>query len=285
MGWRRLAESGIHAGLVIASGAMAMTQLALALHGRHGQYWNYTGMIGAATGALYCFHRLVSSGRWSGPSLPPRMASLKRDHAILQGSVLAWTALAVFLAERALTPRLFLWMLPAILMSIAYVIPVTRSGKRLRDMGWTKILWIGLAWTWLTAFIPTHVLAGLPMLNSAVQGLERIAFIVAITIPFDIRDRSDDALQGLRTVAHRLHDRLLLRLGTGLFLLSILAAAFNGLHFLNVAYALVPLILLLPFRLLLLRSLRTSDDLFYSGLVDGLMVLAWLLFLLLEYLL
>lgn len=277
-----MAETGIHSGLVIGFGAVALSDLALGLHGREGRFSGYAWMIGAATGALYCFHRLVAAGRWTGTPVPQRIATLHRDRAWLQFAVLAWTFLGLFFAERTLLPRLFFWMTPAIVLSIAYVLPVTRSGKRLRDLGWTKILWIGVAWTWLTAFIPTYVLSGVPLLNSIVQGVERMAFIVAITIPFDIRDRRHDALQGMRTLAHRLSDRALVRLGTGLYLVSILAAGFNGFHFLNAAYALVPILLFIPYRKLLRRSLQTEDDLFYSILVDGLMILAWLLFQVLD---
>ncbi len=281
--FRRLAETAIHLGLVIGAGAVAMTALASALNANVYNTWRYGLLVGAATAALYSFHRLVSLKRRPADQRIGRFAALERDAGLIRLAVLAWTAATVALATYLFYHALFIWMLPAILLSLAYVMPVTRSGRRLRDLGGAKILWIALAWAWLTAFIPSYVLSGLSLLNSAVQFLERFFFIAALALPFDVRDRSSDREAGLPNLTAALSEKQILRLGRWLMGLAVFFAAFNGVHYFNTAYALVPVLLFFPYDRLLKASFMRTNELLYSGLGDGLMIIAWLLFLALKY--
>jgi hypothetical protein len=280
---RRLAETAIHLGLVIGAGAVAMIALASALNANASNTWRYGLLVGTATAALYSFHRLVSLKRRTAGERTGRFAALGRDAGLIRLAVLAWTASTVAIAAFVLDPVLFACMLPAIVLSLAYVMPVTRSGRRLRDLGGVKILWIALAWAWLTAFIPSYVLSGLALLNSSVQFLERFFFIAALCLPFDVRDRSSDREAGLPNLTATLSEKQVRRLGRWLMGLAVFFAAFNGVHYFNTAYALVPVLLFIPYDRLLKASFTRSNDLLYSGLGDGFLVIAWLLFFALKY--
>ncbi len=281
--FRRLAETAIHIGLVIGAGAVAMTALASALNANAAGTWRYGLLVGTSTAALYSFHRLVSLKRRPAGQRIGRFAALERDAGLIRLALLAWTIATVVLAAAVLDPVLFAWMLPAILLSLAYVMPVTRSGRRLRDLGGAKIFWIAMAWAWLTAFIPGYVLSGLALLNSSVLFLQRFFFIAALCLPFDVRDRPSDREAGLPNLTASLSEKQVMRLGRWLMGLAVFFAVFNGVHYFNPYYALVTVLLFIPYVRLLRASFTRTDDLLYSGLGDGFMVIAWLLFLLLPY--
>ncbi|MEX2595284.1 MAG: hypothetical protein WEC59_00030 [Salibacteraceae bacterium] len=102
------------------------------------------------------------------------------------------------------------WLVPAGLVSIGYTIPVipTKHGwQRFRDIPFTKPMIIALVVTYLTMAYPIfeqlgigRVFSGhyLPLLG------ERMLFILAVTIPFDVRDIVNDKDAGLSTLGTQL---------------------------------------------------------------------------------
>ena len=86
-----------------------------------------------------------------------------------------------------------LWvLLPLILTTIFYVIPLTEKIKGLRHIPGLKLILISFTWAGITMYLPVYM-AGL---NETPQlwlyFLKRFLFVMAITIPFDIRDASFD---------------------------------------------------------------------------------------------
>lgn len=97
-------------------------------------------------------------------------------------------------------------LLPCVL-ALAYVLPVLPGRRRLREVAMLKIFLLSICWSWLTVFLPA--LAG-GMGWSAlvpVMVLERAAFIFAIAIGFDLRDRHRDLEAGLGTIPVKLGSR------------------------------------------------------------------------------
>ena len=95
--------------------------------------------------------------------------------------------------------RVALLLGPFGLLSIGYTLKyVYRKGDRmgLRDVPRLKIYLIALTWMGATAILPMIYEADWPVVGEPrffLHALERFAFVLAITIPFDIRDLKYDA--------------------------------------------------------------------------------------------
>jgi 4-hydroxybenzoate polyprenyltransferase len=101
-----------------------------------------------------------------------------------------------------------IWFLivPLGLVAFAYTIPVARKEAnkiRIREIGLWKIFLIAFVWTGMTVILPAVNLYGFKQvleLGSWQLAFGRFFFILAITIPFDIRDLANDANKGVRTI-------------------------------------------------------------------------------------
>ena len=167
-------------------------------------------------------------------------------------------------------------------IALFYTLPLGRTGERrgLREIPFIKLVLIGLTWAFVTAF--------LPLLEGGVNGwgmitlvtIERFVFITAITIPFDIRDLPHDSaakktlpqLIGQKRALHFSLDLLIIA-----FFLEIYVLRTYEQHWLSW------LALILGFgctALLIKRADPERPELYFTGLLDGVMILipmlAWL---------
>lgn len=100
----------------------------------------------------------------------------------------------------------WLFMVPLSAVALTYTLPVLRkrsSRIRLREVGLWKIFIIAVVWAGMTVILPAVHLQGWHQItdpNSWQLGIERGIFILAITIPFDIRDLENDAKKGVATI-------------------------------------------------------------------------------------
>jgi 4-hydroxybenzoate polyprenyltransferase len=160
------------------------------------------------------------------------------------------------------------------LIGVLYVAPVLPGGKRLRDLGWIKILLVGFSWGWLTAFYPWFILAEQPGLLSMLHGIDRMCFIVLLTIPFEIRDLKVDQQLQLSTLPSLLGRKRTSWLLIFLMLILFMAAGFHATHYFNPAYVATMMIISGVVLLSLKSAYHMEDDLFFSGFLDGLMIAA-----------
>lgn len=90
-------------------------------------------------------------------------------------------------------------LIPFLLATIFYVLPFKNKFTGLRNIPGLKLLLIAVTWAGLTAYLPlfsAHI-SDVRQMNLFV--IQRLLFILAITIPFDIRDAQFD-LPGLNTL-------------------------------------------------------------------------------------
>ncbi len=98
-------------------------------------------------------------------------------------------------------------LIPAGLISVGYTIPIvpTETGwRRLRDIPFTKPLIISMVVSYLTLAFPVFEQWGFSELKHPVfvkLFAERMLFLLAVTIPFDMRDLLSDKASGLETLA------------------------------------------------------------------------------------
>ncbi|NVK26501.1 MAG: hypothetical protein HWE14_00585 [Flavobacteriia bacterium] len=78
-------------------------------------------------------------------------------------------------------------------LSGLYTIPSLFNRKGVRYMAGFKIVYIAAIWTVVTTTIPMQMAGALSEDFQVLHHIERFAFILAITIPFDIRDARTDS--------------------------------------------------------------------------------------------
>ncbi len=87
----------------------------------------------------------------------------------------------------------------AAFVSLAYVLPVF-DGKRLRDLPYVKIFTIAFVWAFVTVILPALEYNNILDNHLTWMFIERIFFIFALTIPFDIRDMDVDTKINVKTI-------------------------------------------------------------------------------------
>jgi 4-hydroxybenzoate polyprenyltransferase len=173
-----------------------------------------------------------------------------------------------------------LMLLPGALIAAGYVLPILPGRKRLRDLGWGKILLIGWSWGWLTAFVPFAYYADASLFIAGIHTAERMLFIILITIPFEIRDMHIDQSVGLITMPALFGKKRTFRFAVIICFMIFILSFLVSFHYLNPAYFFSMLIVCLMTVPLINQSYLIRDDYFFSGWVDGLMIVALYIFIL-----
>jgi 4-hydroxybenzoate polyprenyltransferase len=262
----------LYTNLWLAAAALAMAaQTQLLLSGRM-HPTPLLGFVFFSTLLLYAIHRLVGLKKLGGAPSIGRYEKIAVFKKALNALVPAAAALACFWFLELHTSVKLAAIWPS-LIALAYVIPLWR-GRRLRDLHYIKIFLIAAAWSWITVYLPAVELGmrkNIPMLAIA---LERLFFIFALTLPFDIRDLDADRRDGVKTIPGRLGIRRTKWLALACLLAVLALAALN--HHIDVYstahFAALALSALATGSLIASASTRKSDY-FYSGAIDGMMIL------------
>lgn len=174
----------------------------------------------------------------------------------------------------ALKPVVFLCMLPFVLIAVFYYIPSRTSALSaysLRNIPLLKIFLIAGVWTGITAMLPAFQ-QDIALKDPSLIWLlaERFVFILAITIPFDVRDMAKDRKEGIVTIASLAGVKGTRWLSTGMHALFLLLTFMQfGLSPIFYARACCVLALLV----VTFRIQADSEEYFYTGLIDGGMAL------------
>jgi 4-hydroxybenzoate polyprenyltransferase len=175
-------------------------------------------------------------------------------------------------------------------LSIGYALPIfSINGKKLglRNIPGLKLFLIALVWALSAVLIPilelqqTHQLE-ISNENTSILIIKRFLFIVAITIPFDIRDMFQDKVYGLKTIATVFGERkafLACQFMLGSYL--ILLFLFNKDGFSNDFFALATTILLSGW--LIFKSKWKKNEHYYFLYLDGILILQYIMLLLFKF--
>ena len=263
----------LYGGAFIGLCAAAITSLTFDLIDDSTEYFQYVLLIGVSTAALYSAHRVIGLRKLEHVNTTERYAVIRKYKVHIWIYCLLWIILSIWFFIPFFDLKFLLLLLPGGAIAFAYVLPFMAEGKRLRDIGWVKILLIGWSWGWLTAFIPAYYFAGIPLPLSILIGIERVLFIIAITIPFEIRDISIDRSVGLVTMPARFGMKDTFRIGNILCAFIILIAAFLAYYFHDPAYFIAMFAIVVLTLWLIRKSSVIKNDYFFSGLTDGTMIL------------
>jgi 4-hydroxybenzoate polyprenyltransferase len=227
----------------------------------------------AATLSLYAAHRLLgrpmvrtfeNQGRF-------RIIRLYQRYILLFGLIGA--ALGGWLFWQ-LPAKVQVGIFPPAILSLAYVLPVFGKRRRLRDLPFIKIFLIALVWAWVSVVLPALAIDLERNIPLWILFGERLFFIFAITLPFDWRDLNVDAHLGVPTLPAWLGLHRTRRLALVSLLLMLACAALNlRLNAYSPAIFLALVFSAALSYLFIHLANRFTHDYYFSGLLDGMMIL------------
>ncbi|MCB9170998.1 MAG: hypothetical protein H6597_02175 [Flavobacteriales bacterium] len=271
----------LHAHLWLGIGAFAQVGLTCYLVPLQAHWVQVAAAAGLATVSAYGFMRLA--GIPDGIAASDHLAWVHRHRQAMRTLVLVSgagsAALLVPLAREAWWVALFLG--PAIAL---YVMPIRIGALRgLRYVPFLKVFLIALVWSGVVVVFPfaAHRAEGSPLLWFLV--VERACFVLAITLPFDVRDmHADDPAQ--RTIPQVFGPKATKLLALVFLLVSLviitLVSITQGYHGALLGAGIGYLLT----AVLILRSTSGRDAVHYNLLLDGTLIFVPVLALLGAYL-
>lgn len=271
----KIADFLLYSNLWIALNALAQAaQTRFLLSGRV-QLSPALGFVFFGTLFLYALHRIGGLGQLAPFTAFGRYKAISEHKAHLR--VYAGIGLIGALTFYLFFPWRIQWMLalPG-LIALGYVLPLGASGKRLRDLHFLKIFLLAIVWAWITVWLPAAELQADMQKATLWMGLERAAYIFALTIPFDIRDLEVDRHTQVKTLPGALGIAPVLALALLMLIAMLLFAGMNA--YSTGVWAGLACSAAVSF-LLILFARRVQHDYYFSGLLDGMMILQFLLVL------
>jgi 4-hydroxybenzoate polyprenyltransferase len=169
------------------------------------------------------------------------------------------------------------------ILSLAYVLPVYKK-RRLRDVPYIKIFLIAFVWAFVVVFLPLtewDVAQSMFREEQLFQKnatvflvfLEKLSFVFAITIPFDIRDQVIDKQLGIKTIPLSIGEkRSKILAWIGLSLCFSISCVLLSKHFYDLKTLIVFGLTYTASAWLIYLSDSKHDDYFFYGWVDGLLL-------------
>lgn len=235
------------------------------------------GLIFFATLFIYALHRIIGISKVSEFREMERYAIIEKfKNHITFYALVSGIGGAISFWNVSLGIQLSL-IVPGII-SLGYVIPFLSGKKRLRDFNHIKIFLIAIVWSWVTVFLPALEIGEAFTLPIGFMILERAIFIFAITLPFDIRDLKVDSHSNVQTIPSVIGIKKTKLLGTvSLVLASTTAILLWHLGNYNVNVLLGLSISFISTWFFIRQSDKIKHDYFFTGIIDGTMILQFLL--------
>lgn len=257
----------VHGNWWIGLCAAVLAQLSYSELGGIGQHWAMMLAVLGATVVVYDMNMLsgLKELRSSGTSSLRHHWYMEHEEQLIpQLGAASLMAGGFFL----LSVRSWLILIPAAVIALLYVLPLS-GGRRLREIGLWKVFLISVVWGVVTVMLPAMQLDvsaswGIVLWATA----ERALFVLAITIPFDVRDLRTDAHKGVRTLPSVLGWKRAIVLATAVMVVFSCSAmvrlgigAWGYVPGTVVAFALI------------LGTRPSRSDLYYSLWLDGTMLI------------
>ena len=184
----------------------------------------------------------------------------------------------VFYFASKISMKGLLALFPFFMATVFYVLPIKNKAIGLRQVPALKLILIAFSWVGITLFFPLQEAGHLDVSTQWFYFAQRFLFIIAITIPFDIRDAQFD-LPELATLPQVLGVSKAKIVAVMSMLVFILLSAFlNGLQS-NLFYT--DLTLMLITTGLVLYCTQNRNRFYTAFWIEALPILWYLLFLIL----
>jgi len=236
-----------------------------------------TGFVFFGTLFLYALHRIVGISKSHAYFQLERYSVItvhKRHIEWYAGIGALMATVCFFFLNRSTQLAL---IIPGII-SLGYVLPILGNKKRLRDLNDIKIFLVALVWAWITVLLPAVEYDLFPGKGILLTFIERVLFIFAITLPFDIRDLQVDEQSAVRTLPARWGVKRTKQIAIGVIGMALTINIICWQQFYYSVPIMVALVLTYLATIILVKKITPErSDYFYTGLMDGTMVLSGVL--------
>lgn len=278
--FKQIAIFLIESNLYIALTAGMLTVATQLLLHQPAGFHPYLFIIFFATFFDYNLHRLYTLHFATAALQGPRHAWLLRNKNLFYIlMVLASIGFIISITQAKLSVLYIL--LPFAALTVFYSIPFLRwknKNWRLRDLPFVKVFLIAGNWTMITILLPL-IQYGKTVDDSEVLWIiaERFFFVLALCIPFDIRDIDTDRQAGLKTIPNVLGAEKSWQLA---YLSVMISLALSSLHYTQTGetgFLVSFLISSLTTIIALSIAKRRLYNLYLYGVIDGMLLLQALL--------
>lgn len=177
--------------------------------------------------------------------------------------------------------KILFYLSPLLVLSLLYFLPFVK----LRKNPWLKLLTLVLVWTFVTAVVPILIDTEPFSKNNLLHIFVRFCFMMAICIPFDIRDLKIDKADSISTIPQILSENIArwLAFGFMLFYIILIISEYTiGILSLKIFIALM-LSAVINAVLVLMSNSKRSEYFYVAG-IDGTMILQGVLLMSVYYL-
>lgn len=176
--------------------------------------------------------------------------------------------------------KTILVMLPFGVLTLLYAIPfLSGFQKNLRSVSYLKIIVVALVWSGVTVVLPVYNVGfeNVSVTKVVLMMLQRFLFVIALILPFDIRDMKYDAIS-LQTIPKKIGIESTKKVGfiilfLCLFLEFLLASSSNF----RIAFFLVFVL----FSITLMRASKEQSTYYSSFWVESFPIIWWFLLMIL----
>ena len=230
--------------------------------------YDYLWLVFFSTVWIYSIHRIVGIDKLKSENDSGRFAVISR----YKNHIKLYTLFSTVGIVWSLTNQSFqtiLLLIPVGLISCSYVIPFLKGGRRIRDYNYVKILLIGFVWAYISCLpvFQSEVVYG----KSILIFIEKMTFVIAITIPFDIRDLRIDGKMNLLTIPKVIGLTKSYWISYGLLSLGLIMFITNWGG--TTSNSMIGLLVYFMTGFFIMLSKHKSSDWYFSGLIDGSLLL------------
>lgn len=194
---KRIYDFILFGNIYIALGTVCLIQSSVIQLGFTDNLPNYTLLAFFATLFVYNFQRIFYKTSQKSSQTSIRRAWIARNQKALRTlASIGFTGVAItfFLNDFSLLK----YLSPLLLLCLLYFIPFIK----LRQNPWLKLLTLVSVWTIVTSVVPLILSNSEFNSNSLLHIAVRFWFMLAICIPFDIRDLHIDKADSVVTIPH-----------------------------------------------------------------------------------
>lgn len=276
---KRIADIILFGNIYIALGTVCLVQSTLIQINQSSHLPAYSVLSFFATLFVYNFQRIFYKKPLNESTSVRRVWISEHQLLIRSFAAIGFTGagISVFFNDY----KILVYLLPLLVLCILYFIPFVK----LRKNPWLKLFTLVSVWTMVTAVVPI-LLSDTTFNQSAVLHIiVRFVFMVAICIPFDIRDLQLDKEDAVITIPHLTGEKNAKWLAFAFMVLYgilVLQEYWSGMISLPVMAALV-CCAIISTAIVLMSSTKRSEYFYVAG-IDGTMLLQGGLVLLANYL-
>lgn len=278
---KRFFDFTLFGNIYVALGAVCLVQSSIIQLGFKVHLLYYSLLVFFSTLFVYNFQRVFYK-----PAPDESFNSIRRKWIFENKATIKLLTLIGFLGVAVTfffnNHNLLFFLSPLLVLSLIYFLP----SIKLRKNPLLKLLTLAIVWTMTTAVVPVLLISIEPFNSETLLHiLIRFCFMIAICIPFDIRDLEIDKADSVSTLPLMLSENTARWLAFGFMLLYIILIVFeftSGIIALNVFIAL--LLSAVINAVLVLMSNSKRSEYFYVAGIDGTMILQGVLLMGVYYL-